>query len=229
MRVRVSGDLPLYVSKVFHQHKSICCWTTLASPPAWRSKTMLNIGTSYRFSLPWYVTLALVVVGLMALVIFAFFAAALIDWDILPHLKCYSSQGDFFGGHIAAVVGCITLLVVVLTGFLQISYERRFRLREHFLSGIGVIGQYDISNPGCEQALRLLDYYSTIALELDDVELLLLLNTVMTKEIRKVLEILDAGNQDTYLNARAARKKVQQVLKEHNLARKGRKPSKDSD
>ena len=189
----------------------------------------MNIGASYRFSLPRYVTLALCLVGVMALVIFVFFVAALSDTDIAPFLKNYGTQGDFFGGHIAAVVGCITLLVVVLTGFLQVGYERLFRLREHFLSGIGVIGQYDINNPGCEQALRLLDYYSTIALELKDVELLLLLNTVMTKEIRKVLETLDDGNQDIYMNARSARKKVQQILKDHNLARKGLKPRKASE
>ncbi|HET7125754.1 MAG TPA: hypothetical protein VFI26_01465, partial [Lysobacter sp.] len=29
------------------------------------------------------------------------------------------SQGDFFGGHIAAITSSLTLLVVLITGFLQ--------------------------------------------------------------------------------------------------------------
>jgi hypothetical protein len=74
-------------------------------------------------------------------------------------------------------VGCITLLVVVVTGFFQVSYDRRFdSVSTPF--GVAVIGQDDIDSPGCEQALRLLNYYLAIALELDDTELLLLLNTL---------------------------------------------------
>lgn len=136
-------------------------------------------------------------------------------------MAAYGTQGDFFGGHIAAIVGCITLLVVVLTGYTQLTYERRFRLREHFLSGIGVIGQYDIANPGCEQALRVLDYFSLIALGLRDNELLLILNTVMTKEIRKRLEELDEGKTEVYIHAREARKIIQELLKDYNMRRKG--------
>ena len=153
--------------------------------------------------------------------VLSFFGLAILHKTPLDYLKDYGAQGDFFGGHIAAVVGCITLLVVVVTGFLQISYERKFRLREHFLSGIGVIGQYDIADAGCEQALRLLDYYSAIALELEDTELLLLLNTVMTKDIRKALEEADASKSEVYLEAREARRKLQQILKDYHLERKG--------
>lgn len=177
--------------------------------------------SSYRFAVPWYLWVSLAVVVTLALVVLGFFVAALLHRMPLEYLKDYGTQGDFFGGHIAAVVGCITLLVVVVTGFLQISYDRRFRLREHFLSGIAVIGQYDIDSPGCEQALRLLDYYSAIALELNDTELLLLLNTVMTSEIRRTLEKLEEGKQEIYLEAREARRNIQQILKDYHLQRKG--------
>lgn len=176
--------------------------------------------SAYRFSVPWYLRLPLGFVGMLALTVLCYFVAALLHKVPPDYLKDYGTQGDFFGGHIAAVIGCITLLVVVVTGFLQVSYDRRFRLREHFLSGIDVIGQYDIASPGCEQALRLLDYYSAIALELDDIELLLLLNTVMTAKIRSTLEALEEGKQETYLDAREARRKIQQVLKDYHLQRK---------
>src|SRR3954451_18969836 len=66
----------------------------------------------------------------------------------------------------------------------QIAQERSFRIREHFLAGIAAIAQYDIASPGCEQAMRLLDYYSSLALGSEDPELLHILNTVMTAEIR---------------------------------------------
>src|SRR2546421_12750960 len=65
------------------------------------------------------------------------------------------------------------------------AQEASFRMREHFLSGIAAIARYDIASPGCEQAMRLLDYYSSLALELQNAELFNILNTVMTAEIRK--------------------------------------------
>lgn len=131
-------------------------------------------------------------------------------------------QGDFFGGHIAAITSSLTLLVVLITGYLQQSTDRAFRTREHFLAGLNVIGQYDIANPGCEQALRLLDHYSRIALELKNDELLLLLNTVITKDIRSKLESLDEGTgKEIYVYARAAKKKIGDLLKDHHMTRKG--------
>lgn len=132
------------------------------------------------------------------------------------------AQGDFFGGHIAAITSSLTLLVVLITGFLQQSTDRAFRLREHFLSGLTVIGQYDVANPGCEQALRFLDYYSRLAIELKNDELLLLLNTVITKEIRSKLEIYDKENTpDIYVYARTAKKQIAALLKAHHMERKG--------
>ncbi len=95
-------------------------------------------------------------------------------------------------------------------------------MREHFLSGLNIIGQYDVANPGCEQALRLLDHYSRIALELENDELLLLLNTVITKDIRSKLEFYEKENTpDIYVYARTAKRQIADLLKAHHMARKG--------
>jgi hypothetical protein len=106
----------------------------------------------------------------------------------------------------------------------QALEERRFRDREHFLSGIAAIAQYDISKPGCEQAMRLLDYYSYLALSLSDDEFFRVLNTVMTAEIRNKLEEIEAQKQDTYIYAINARKHIKDLLKREGLERKGLQP-----
>lgn len=180
------------------------------------------VGTSYRAKLPWYLIASFVVLFIVSIVIVVFFLTALFGHKLISHLGDYGTQGDFFGGHIAAVTGSLALLVVLFTGYVQTVHEQRFRLREHFLAGIAVIGQYDVAAPGCEQAMRMLDYYSSIALELQDQELFLLLNTVMTKEIRKRLEEIDASKQEIYLDAREARRHVQEMLKQFHKARKAK-------
>src|SRR5262245_8305716 len=95
----------------------------------------------------------------------------------------------------------------------QTAQESRFRVREYFLAGIAAIAQYDIAAPGCEQAMRLLDYYSSLALASDDPELLHILNTVMTAEIRKNIEETQGQKQDIYVSAVAARTHIQELLK----------------
>jgi hypothetical protein len=106
----------------------------------------------------------------------------------------------------------------------QTDQERRFRIREHFLAGIAAIAQYDIASPGCEQAMRLLDYYSSLALASEDPELLHILNTVMTTEIRKKIEEIQKQKQEIYVSAVAARTRIQEMLKVHHMQRKGLLP-----
>jgi len=106
----------------------------------------------------------------------------------------------------------------------QTEQERRFRIREHFLAGIAAIAQYDIASPGCEQALRLLDYYSSLALDSKDPELLHILNTVMTAEVRKKIEEIQEQKQEIYVSVVAARSRIQELLKTHHMQRKGRLP-----
>ena len=134
---------------------------------------------------------------------------------------------------ISGITAVVTIVYVVVTfrilhatqqtvGVMrdQAQQEKAFRMREHFLTGIGTIAQYDIDSPGCEQALRLLDYYSSLALSLDDPELFHILNTVMTAEIRTKLETIQKAKQEIYLNALAARTRVQEMLKEYHMQRK---------
>lgn len=107
--------------------------------------------------------------------------------------------GDFFGGHTSAFAGSLSLVVVLFFTFHQAKQQRVFFLsqqaatlrttdRQFFLEGINLITQWDIKAPGCDQCMRLLDYYGRLALISEDRELLLLLNTVITAKIRENLE-----------------------------------------
>jgi len=107
--------------------------------------------------------------------------------------------GDFFGGHTSAFAGSLSLVVVLFFTFHQAKQQRVFFLsqqaatsktanRQFFLEGINLITQWDIKSPGCDQCMRLLDYYGRVALQSEDRELLLLLNTVITAKIRENLE-----------------------------------------
>jgi hypothetical protein len=180
--------------------------------------TILRLADNYRVRLPWGYKLILGALGTLALIVFCFFILGLRGTPLLVEETRLGPQGDFFGGHIASFVGCITLAVVVLTGYLQVLNDQRFRTKEHFINGINVISGYDINKPGCEQAMRLLDYYSSVALELQDSELLLILNTVITKEIRKRIEEIEEAGKEEYPNAVAARKEIQRILSEHHKA-----------
>lgn len=107
--------------------------------------------------------------------------------------------GDFFGGHTAAFAGSLSLIVVLFFTFHQAQQQRAFFIaqqketsltadRQFFLEGINLITQWDIKSSGCDQCMRLLDYYGRLALKSTDRELLLLLNTVITAQIRANLE-----------------------------------------
>jgi len=107
--------------------------------------------------------------------------------------------GDFFGGHTSAFAGSLSLVVVLFFTFHQSKQQRVFFLsqqadtlrttdRQFFLEGINLITQWDIKAPGCDQCMRLLDYYGRLALVSENRELLLLLNTVITAKIRENLE-----------------------------------------
>lgn len=71
--------------------------------------------------------------------------------------------------------------------------------------------------------MRLLDYYSFLALSHNDSELFHILNTVMTAEIRKNLEEIQAQEQEIYVSAVAARNHIQAMLKVYHMEKKGLK------
>ncbi len=180
--------------------------------------------SSYRYLWPWYLKVAAIAAVILCIPPVVFYVAAFFGLALPVDLGSKGQQGDFFGGHVAAVTSSLTLIVVLINAHLQQNSDRTFRLREHFLAGLAVIGQYDVAKPGCEQALRLLDYYASLALELNDKELLLLLNTVMTKEIGARLEELDGPKKpDIYVSARAAKQRIGELLRDYHLVRKGKK------
>lgn len=162
------------------------------------------------------------ILGLIGLCILVLFSCALYSGtSVLGNPEKLGQQGDFFGGHVAAFVGCITLLVVVITGYLQVELDRKFRIKEHFINGINVISNYDIKEPGCEQAMRLLDYYASVALAIGDTELLLMLNTVITDKIREQIRTIQEQESEAYPSAVAARVRIQEILEKHHKQRKG--------
>ncbi|MBF5093961.1 hypothetical protein F1643_05145 [Azospirillum sp. INR13] len=76
------------------------------------------------------------------------------------------------------------------TGFFS-NNRRRLKKRffyQSFTQGIDLISQWDRQEPGCPQALRLVDYYAKVAIERGDPELYRLLNTVITGKMRNLFE-----------------------------------------
>jgi len=149
-------------------------------------------------------TLLLVIVGLFA--IFPIANLIIVGYNNLKiglspdlNLTELGQLGDFFGGHTSAFTGSLSLVLVLFFTFHQSKQQRDFFIsqqadssratnRQYFLEGINLITQWDIKSPGCDQCMRLLDYYGRLAMQTDDRELLLLLNTVMTAQIRQNLE-----------------------------------------
>jgi hypothetical protein len=158
----------------------------------------------YSKETPQWMLVVLVVVGLLAIVPIANLIVAgyrNLTVGLPPDLNLaeLGQLGDFFGGHTAAFAGSLSLVVVLFFTFHQAKQQRIFFLsqqadasktadRQFFLEGINLVTQWDIKSPGCDQCMRLLDYYSRLALLSEDRELLLLLNTVITAQIRQNLE-----------------------------------------
>ncbi|MBJ9633688.1 hypothetical protein I5532_13705 [Citrobacter freundii] len=148
--------------------------------------------------------------------------------------------GDFFGGHTSAFAGSLSLVVVLFFTFHQSKQQRVFFLsqqadtlrttdRQFFLEGINLITQWDIKAPGCDQCMRLLDYYGRLALLSEDRELLLLLNTVITAKIRENLEGKNGSFKVTnYPYACEAIKKIRPLREANARAQKASKSKKVS-
>jgi uncharacterized membrane protein len=160
------------------------------------------------------------------LVLFAALMVCIFAWTwiygpVFLSLEGRGQQGDFFGGHLSALFGCLTLLVVLYFGWRQREDDREARTREGFLAGLDLIAQYDLKSPGCEQAMRILDYYSKIALEDGKEEWLWMLNVVITKDIRKNLEELRDQKKEIYIHAQDVHKKIHQVFERYHKKKKG--------
>jgi uncharacterized membrane protein len=151
-------------------------------------------------------------------------------------LSSLGQLGDFFGGHTAAFAGSMSLLVVLFFTFHQAKQQSQFfqvqqsetarhSHRDFFLQGVNLITQWDIASPGCDQCLRLLDYYGRVALVSEDRELLLILNTVITAKIRGNLQGQNGSFKRTnYPYACEAMDEIAALRKEDGLATKTKRP-----
>jgi uncharacterized membrane protein len=142
----------------------------------------------------WLVVGALAVLFLCILI----FWAAIDAWFGQKSLEASGQQGDYFGGHFGPIFGAASLVVVVVASYKQYRQQRAFFREQEkaqtqtlfyqsFTQGISLISEWDRKTPGCPQAMRLVDYYSKVALERNDDELFRLLNTVITEMIRETL------------------------------------------
>ena len=159
---------------------------------------------SYLKETPWWMVVAISIASIAALLpamnlIAVGFASLEISPGKAGTLEELGQLGDFFGGHTAAFSGALSLVVILFFTFHQAKQQQQFFTlqkeerkketdRQFFLEGINLITQWDIASPGCDQCMRLLDYYSRVAVASQEKEQLLLLNTVITASVRKNLE-----------------------------------------
>jgi len=165
--------------------------------------------------------LVLVILALFSTLIVVVFVWTWICGPLFSSLEGRGQQGDFFGGHLSALFGCLTLLVVLYFGWRQREDDREARKREGFLAGLDLIAQYDLKSPGCEQAMRILDYQSKLALEDGNEEWLWMLNVVITKDIRKKLEDLRDQKQEIYIHAQEVHQKIHEEFPRYHKKKKG--------
>ena len=189
----------------------------------------------YAKNTPLWLKIALFAAGLLALVPIAnlvFMGVHNLTFAYRGDLSisALGQLGDFFGGHTAAFAGSTSLVVVLFFTFHQAHQQAHFFAaqqreasqnadRNSFLQGINLITQLDLASPGCDQCLRLLDYYGRLALKAEDRELSLLLNTVITAKIRKNLEGKNGSfRQTNYPYACEIMKKIAQLREEDGRA-----------
>jgi hypothetical protein len=165
--------------------------------------------------------LVILVLALFSVLMIFVFVRTWMVGPIFSSVEGRGQQGDFFGGHLSALFGCLTLLVVLYFGWRQRKDDREERKRESFLAGLDLIAQYDLKEPGCEQAMRILDYYSKLALEDGKEEWLWMLNVVITKDVRKKLETLKEQKQEIYIHAQEVHQKIHEVFERYHKKKKG--------
>lgn len=130
--------------------------------------------------------------GIAAIGVYSFFAG-----PIHSEPSKLGTQGDFFGGHIAASVGALTLAIVIYSSYRQSAQQERFFTRQYFLQGAELIATA-IREKDQVSGLRLIEYYSRLALSRKDGELLLILNAIIVGDARKFLESEDKNTLKNY-------------------------------
>lgn len=131
-----------------------------------------------------------------------------------------SQQGSFFGGYLTAIVGLLTIAAVVLIGYRQQQEQQRYFMRQYFLHGLELISSA-MQNTDEVQALRIIDYFSRLAMSSDDDELFLVLNTIFSGNIRKQLESPEEYTRNNYPFAVETVSRIGEIQKAKALMRKG--------
>ncbi len=162
-------------------------------------------------------TIAAVVIlgiGIAAIGVYSFFVG-----PIHSDPSKLGTQGDFFGGHIAASVGALTLAIVIYTSYRQSVQQERFFARQYFIQGAELIASAIRENDQVS-GLRLIEYYSRLALSQNDGELLLILNAIIVGDTRKLLESDDRNTLNNYPFSVDAIHAIGALLKKQALKRK---------
>ena len=141
--------------------------------------------------------IAIFAVGIFGLTIAAIGTYSFFNGPIHNEPTKLGMQGDFFGGHIAASIGALTLAIVIYTSYRQSVQQERFFARQYFIQGAEMIANA-IRKEDQLLGLRLIEYYSRLALSRNDGELLLILNAIVIGDIRKVLETADQNTMNNY-------------------------------
>lgn len=166
-----------------------------------------DLKTFYRESLPWLFWLVAILLLAAAVIIAGIgvrsgvYSAPVLNATQVPAL---GAQGDFFGGHFSAILGLVTIVFVLASFLLERQRTRRAALRGLFLKGVDQIissrrsepkdAQYDGVDP---ISLRLVNYYSRVALaNPDESELLVILNIAITGSLRTAIEKDAEGRHD---------------------------------
>jgi hypothetical protein len=156
-----------------------------------------------------------------------------IDYSIM------GQRGDFFGGHLASVVGSLTLALAIVLGYFQTVESTRANLRSHFLEGLNLVfAALDFEKPEMDPTesksmkrfrkifyvphatMRVVDYYSRLSLELDDAEYYLIVATMISGDIKKTIRSYSDQKSQTYVYAQKAWKRIQELRMDTEIERK---------
>jgi hypothetical protein len=161
--------------------------------------------------------IAITGLGLMIALIggYSFFAG-----PIRSDTTSLGTQGDFFGGHVAASVGTLTLAIVIYTSYRQSLQQDRHFSRQYFIQGADLITSA-MRDKDMISAMRFIEYYSRLALSKNDGELYLILNAVLFGDVRKQLESDDKNILNNYPYSVLAMKEIGALLKSQSMKRKG--------
>jgi hypothetical protein len=171
-------------------------------------------------STPWTLRSIVAAIVLLGIAMGGIAVYSIVRGPLLTNASELGTQGDFFGGHFAASIGAITLAIVIYTSYLQSLQQERFFSRQYFIQGIDLIATA-IREHDSITALRLIEYYSRLALSRRDSELFLILNTVLCGDTRKILETPDKNTRGNYPFAVDAMEEIGSLLKQQSLKRKG--------